>query len=461
MWPQSERRICKVLMCATCLVAVCVPFFSYCPISPMGRDVELVLPGEKRVSGDFEELPLDDKSERDSVVLKNGDSLSGEVVKIQEGEVHLAAEMVEGTVRIPLGSLKGLTLKKRTPTEKEAKDRITLSEGGSFVAMVGRTDGDKLLFRTGTGQGWPEMAVRMSDVASLALGVEPLVLLETDFTNEENVPFVGQEGEWVISRGRFFQCDSGQHGATAHARVSQWGRLRYSWTLDMPDWGRAGVYLLASNPSVVERGSSYLVQLEHGRLTVVRTSERGATSAFSCSTASVMPRAKFKFECDCQTGEINVWLNGKEMARFRDYRPVTSGEYLILRADGRAAFDDVRVEQVSGEPGPWEDGVTDLVVLKNGDRIAGRVKEISEKEVVVIDQDAAREAKAERGKVMRVTFGGRRTQPTKAPWIAFSSGDRLSGEVASMDERVLLVENETIGTLRFDVGLVKGIVVEE
>jgi hypothetical protein len=434
-----------------------MPFLSHAPIAPRPQGLELVPEGKRQVSGDFEELPLDSQNEKDLVLLKNGDFLSGELHAIEKGDVRFAADMIEGILRIPPESLKRVTLKKRTPTEKAGRDRIVLNEGGCFPATIDRMEDNKLFFRAGAVQDSSEMALRTDDVASIALDFEPLALLATDFEDQGNMPFAGNEGEWVIYRGKFVQSDSGQHAATAHAQLRQWGRLRYSWTLDMPEWGRAGFYFLASSSNAVEKGSSYFVQLEHGRLVFSKT-ERGTAAVFSCPVAATMSRAKFRVECDCGTGEIILALYGQEVARIRDRKPIQSGEYVILRADGRAAFDDVRVEQVGGEPTPWDETATDVLVLKNGDSISSSVKHISQSEVVVVGERESPEAKVERSKVSRIGFGGRRTKTVKAPSVVFWNDDRLAGKVVAVDGRVVVLESETVGTLRFDLGFVKGIV---
>ena len=103
----------------------------------------------------------------------------------------------------------------------------------------------------------------------------------------------------------------------------------------------------------------------------------------------------------------------------------------------------------------------DVVVLRNGDRIAGHVKEFSGGEVLVVDEGGEREVRLDRDKVWQIVFGGRSSSPVKGASVVFWDDNRLAGKVSSLKGHVLSLETQAMGELEFDVGPVKTIIFEE
>ncbi len=446
------------------LFGLCVPWLAYAPISPRAQAWQ-VQPEEwmHTVSGSFKEFPLDDEKENDTVVLKNGDSLSGSVVALEGNTLRFFLEMAEREIRAPVSSLSRAELKKRAIAEKPGSDEIGLVDGGRFRASVQSMDGKNLFFRTVCASHPTDRVLAMDKVSSIALDSQPLVLLDAGFDDNSTAPFIENEGEWVVYRRQLLQSDPGLHGASAHTRVQQRGRLRYSWTLLMSDWGSAGVYFLASASTTTAKGTSYRLQLEHNRLAVFKTTEHGETINFSRSVARATGKIAFKVEYDCETGRMRIWSDGQQVANLRDKSPITWGEYLILRADGRAAFDDLRIEQFGGDI-EWPAGEEgkDVVILRNADRIGGSVKQVSDAEVVLMREGQEGEVKMDRSKVLRIVFE-RRARPaaTNGSGVVFWNEDMLTGRIVSLADGVLAMENGVVGELRFDLGVVKAIMFEE
>lgn len=460
-----RRKALLAAMGAGLLVEMFVPLVAYGPIAPINRGWQVSPPsGRSRASGSFEQLSLDDERKTDVVVLKNGDSLSGEVLEIGEDIVYFAAEMVEGDIQVPFPSLKRVLFKEGPEGDNPAIGQIALVQGGRFAAIIERTHGEKLFFRTISSENSAEIVVGLDKVASMALGGQPLVLLNAEFTDEASSPFEANEGEWVVYKDQLLQSDPSQSRARAYARVKQRGRMRYSWTIHRTDWGSAGVYILASDRNPGNAGDGYRIHLEHGRLSLYKAAEHGENMGFYCQVASGMPKARFEVEYDCGTGKMWIWLNGRQVAHLSDTEsPIRSGEYVVLLAVGRAAFDDVRVEQLGGDVELTEEeeqSGKDMVILNNGDRIVGSVKEISEGKLVVTAALAGGELVVDRAKVLRMVFGGRASARAKGPGIVFWDGNCLEGRFRSLRDDVLVIENEAVGKLRFDAARVKSIIFE-
>ena len=417
--------------------------------------------GSLSTSGSFAKLPLEKDRQRDVVVLKNGDFLSGDVVAIEEETVHFAADMVDGALKIPFGSLGRVEFKKRPPGLPQGNDEIALIEGSRFRASVVKMDGKNLFFRTIVSDDSPNRVLEMNKVTSIALHYEPLVLLQEEFAQNDNVPFVRETGEWLVHKGQLLQIDQDEYNARAWARVRQSGRMRYVWTLDISKGENAGVYFLASDRGASREGVSCRVQFEYSQLAVYRTSGRGEVPVLTCPAVSGgKTKATFQVEYDCETGQMRIWLDGQQVANLRDKSPIRAGEYVILQAMRRAAFQDVAIENLDGAPMLSEsERAKDVVVLRNGDTIAGEVRQISDREVVVAGEKG--ETTVGRWKVSRTVFGGRSRLAARGTGVLFRDGGRLTGSVRSLAGNILVVENGSTGRLPFDVSDVRTILFEE
>jgi len=445
------------------VLAVSVPLAAYGPDVPVEEVWGVVRrAGRYHVAGSFEELPLARLRESDAVFFANGDVLSGRVLKIDEDVVHFEAKMVEGTVKIPFESLKRLELQRRLPGEDEGDDEIALVEGGRFRVSIERTEGENLLYRTGSSSDSAREVLPLDRIACVALGGEPQVILQEEFAEGTHVAFVKDQGDWVVDQGLFLRIGSTPHEAKAYANVRQWGRMRYCWTLDTTKRRCGGMYILAADQGA-SAGDAYQIYLEGNGLVVNKVTKRGRFQSFFCQVTSVKPRARFEVEYNCETGQMGIWLDGRRMANLRDRSPIASGKYVVLRAVGNAAFDDVRVECLGGGGAALseEEKGKDVVLVRNGDRIFGNVKGISEGEVIVMAEGEGGEVKADRRMVSQIVFGGRTSPAAKGAGIVFWNANRLAGKVRSLGDHAVVVENETVGKLTFDVAWVEEIVFEE
>jgi hypothetical protein len=484
------------------LFAMCVLSPALAPIAPrMEREFIPVPEGAGQVSGSFEKLPLESERGRDEIVLKNGDSLSGQVTGICGGTVCFQADMAEGEIKAPFPSLKRVSFRERTkredttgynadtgrPTGRGGRGfqpvnhgqdahatagragEVVLVEGGQFAATIHRMEGlpegdvqgDRLFFSPAPSPDSTEMALGLDKIASVTFSCEPLVLLNADFSDADSSPFTASEGEWVVYDGRFLQSDPSQHNATAYVRVKQQGLMRYSWTLHKTDWGHAGVYILSSGQKPGDGGQGYRIHLEPGRLVLYKVEEHGESQGFWCPVAPGITTARVEVLYNFSARKIQIWLNERQVAHLSDIgSPVQAGDYVVLLTVGRAAFDDVRVEQFRGDGTVAEEEAgKDIVILNNGDRIAGKMTQISEDKVVVARALPARSGPEhlaiDRGKVLRVIFGGRTPMPVKRSSIVFWDETQLEGDVRSLENDIIEVENPLLGRVRFRAAAVK------
>ncbi len=433
---------------------------AYAPIAPARVEWDIAPQrGRGQVSGSFEQLALGGESGTDGLVLKNGDSLSGRVVAVKGDVVRFAADMIEGELSVPFSSLNHIWFKKAGKSEKAAVGEIALAEGGRFGAFIQRVDGENVYFRTILPEDSTEMAVPVEKVASIGLSAEPLVLLEADFADEASSPFTANGGEWIVYKGQLLQGDPSYSDGVAYTHVQQWGRMRYSWTVHGKDWVNGAMYILASSENPGNGGSGYRIHLEHSQLAVYKGQERSESQVFYCSVGSAMARARITVEYDCATGEMRIWLNDRQMAHLRDKEPAArSGEYVALLARGRVAFDDIRVEQFGGDvPLSKESAGRDTVVLRNGDRVVGDVRAVSDRYVAVVPRLLEKELALDRASVLQIVFDGRRSAPARGVGVIFWNNGRLEGKIRSLEDGVVFIDNEDVGKLMFDTESLKSI----
>lgn len=444
------------------------------PIAPrMEPDIVSLVEEVGQVSGSFERLPLEGERDRDEIVLKNGDSLSGRVVAIRGGCVCFQADMAEGEIEAPVANLESVFFKNRSRREDASPARsqpvsgeVALAEGGRFAATILRMEGTRLFFSLASSPDSAEMSLDVDKIASIAFSREPLRLLEADFSGADSSPFTANEGEWFVYQGRFLQSDPSQHNATAHARVQQQGLIRYSWTLHRSDWGHGGMYILSSGQKPGEGGQGYRIHVEPNRLVLQKLHERGESEGFWCPIAPGMTVARVEVLVNCPARRIQIGLNGRELANLRDTEsPVKPGDFVVLMAAGRVAFDDIRVEHLGADATPAEtDGGKDTLILNNGDNIVGTLTQILEDKIVVEGElpflsrpgrSAVKPLLVDRSRVVRIAFGGRTSSPATRPHVVFCDESRLEGFARSLEADVLEVESPRLGRVRFHTSAVK------
>lgn len=474
MVQQPVVKTCGLMSTAAIVAALTLLREALAPIAPrMEPDIVSLRDEVGQVSGSFEKLPLQGERDRDEIILKNGDSLSGKVVAIRGGSVCFQADMAEGEIQAPVANLESAFFKNRSLREDEPRTRsqhvsgeVALAEGGRFAATILRMDGTRLFFSPAFSPDSAEMALDLDKIASIAFSREPLSLLEADFSDGNSSPFTAKEGEWFVYQGRFLQSDPSQHNATAYARVQQQGLMRYSWTLHRSDWGHGGLYILSSAENPGEGGQGYRIHVEPNRLVLHKLRERGESEGFWCPIAPGMTVARVEVLVNCPARRIQIGLNGRELAHLRDIgSPVQQGDFVILMAAGRVAFDDIRIEQSGADATPAEtDGGKDTLILKNGDRIVGTVTQILEDRIVVEGglpllprpgRSAVKPLMMDRDRVVRVVFGGRTSSPATRSQVVFCDESRLEASARSLENDVLEVENPVLGRVRFHASAVK------
>lgn len=439
----------------------------------MEPDIVSLVEEVGQVSGNFEKLPLDSERDRDGIVLRNGDSLSGRVVGIRDGAVHFQADMAEGEIRAPVANLTSVffrnSLQRGDATGTRVQPvsgEIALADGGRFGATILRMDGERLFFSLDSSPDSAKIALELDKIASVAFSREPLALLETDFSDTHSSPFTAGEGEWFVYDRRFLQSDPGQHNASAYARVQQQGLMRYSWTLHKSDWGHGGMCVLSSGQQPGEGGQGYRIHVEPNRLVLRKLQEGGESEGFWRPIPPGMTVARVEVLVNCPGRTVQIGLNGRQIAHLRDNgSPVQGGDFVVLMAMGRVAFDDIRVEHLGADATPGEtDGGRDTLILKNGDKIVGTVTQILEDKIVVEGgfpfllrpgRSAVKPLMVDRGRMVRIVFGGRTSSPATGPQVVFRDESRLEGSARLLENDVLEVENPVLGRVRFHASAVK------
>lgn len=159
-------------------------------------------------------------------------------------------------------------------------------------------------------------------------------------------------GTWSINSGRLNQSDEAVNNTNIYTAVSQNNSFRYlySWSMNIGGAGtnrRAGLHFFSDNPSLPNRGNSYMVwfRADQGKLEFYRVSNDTLYLRKSVNlTVPANTWNDYKVTFDASSGQIDVYRDNIFLDSYTDPNPLTSGSYISLRnGNSNVLFDDVKV----------------------------------------------------------------------------------------------------------------------
>jgi len=412
----------------------------------------------------------------DFVRFTNGDVLSGKVDGIIDGEVVMKPEMAEEMLSTPAGVVKEVVFKDKPlrgerfekegspvealPSQSLVADRVVLVNGESLSGKIEEMKEGKVALTLPSSQ---EVEVEWENVAGVAFYREEEVLAQESFEAglPEGIRFEG--GRWCTQRGWLLQADSRAAECYASLPVTQTGEVVYEWSVNSTVGRSTGMYFMASDPGLSQE-RAYSVRVLRDYVYVYICMNREEVHCGSYKISLFRNRNEVRLECDSHRGRIELWIDGMEVGRWESSVPIRRGKYVVLRADGRAAFDDIRIVRKGGAGRvelAADQGERDVLTLVNGDEISGKVTGISEKTVRCDGEDGGEVTEIEREKILCVR-PGRKLRPLpmavegKAV-LLMRTGDRISGELLSLKDEGARIRSELLGVIevrRADIGKV-------
>jgi len=386
----------------------------------------------------------------DVVRFTNGNVLSGEVAEIADGSVFMKPEMAERTLRIPVGAVKEVVFKDRSVDRSLVADRLLLVNGEALNGRIERMAEGKVSLSMPSGQ---KVEVAGQKVAAIAFYRGAEVLAEESFESELPKGMHFEGGEWRTQRGWLLQTDSRAVECFASLPAMQTGEVVYEWTVNTTIGRSTGIYFMASDPGFSQE-RAYFFRILRAYVYVYLCVNGEEVYCGSYRISLYRNKNDVRLKCDSGRGMIIMWINGAEVGRWKSSVPIKRGEYVALRADGRAAFDDLTVVRAAGAvrvtplPTPGEG---DVLALVNGDEISATVKAVSERSVAfaVANSDEVRQIGRE--KLLYVRFNRTLEKLPRGRGgtvvLVMRNGDRISGKLLSLREKRVRIQSKHAGVV--------------
>jgi hypothetical protein len=474
---------------------------------PQGVTVQRVAP-EEEVNQDY-------------VRFANGDILTGEVWEIADGEVRIMPEMAglpalarkprtgpsapcalpggagpngqglpalarlngQGrSVAIPVEAVKEVVFKDNEKRSPFAAERLVLVNGESLPArvigvregkIVAQLPSSQEVDRSGRGGGgtgfqpvnhgqdaYATVEIGLADVAAIGFYRKEETLAEEGFASGLPPTMRFEGGRWCTQNGWLLQTISQATESFASLPLSQTGVVAYEWTVNTTVGRSTGLYFMASDPGLSQKRACFVrVLRNYVYLYLCMDNEEVYCGSYRISL--YRSRNEVSLTCDSDRGLIEASIDGSQVGRWLSSVPIKMGKYVVLRADGRAAFDDFRIVQKAGAARPDVRGERDegtILRLVNGDKILGKMTGISESLVSFSSGEGQPAFDLEKDKLLYVRFDREVGNPpvgvAGTVVVRTQSDDRISGELVWLNEDGARIKSGLAGTfdlLREDV----------
>ncbi len=373
------------------------------------------------------------------VVLVNDDRLSGELVSIDvDGFVLLKHLLMGSKMRIPLAAVRSIDFggtKVTASVEGKGGDSVVLLNGDTISGLVKEMNDSKVIVET-VYAGMVGVERKAVDFISFNSGGR--VLLSDDFSGSGLGKWVGNRGRWVVKSGKLVQ--QAYTSCYVYRPLRQSGPLVFDCAVEAAGAGRleAGIAVFASDRNTMYGGSSYYVVLSGGMI-YVNKMERGRRNEIADVRLPVIPqRARCTISCDPGSGTVEVVVNGRVITRFIDATPIREGRYVILSASGPVAFDYVRVLRGGARMRYGDNPSADVLFMLNGDRTSGKVLSLKDGKVAM--ETAFGVISVDTGTVSSLRFGRSRSASPSVKdgaVVLLKNDDRFTMRIKRLEGGVL------------------------
>ncbi|MCX7606434.1 MAG: glycosyl hydrolase family 18 protein, partial [Bacteroidia bacterium] len=160
--------------------------------------------------------------------------------------------------------------------------------------------------------------------------------LYADFTSSAGA-WVGGSGTWSVSNGTLLQSDVTSSNTGYHHLVLQDSRILYRTRARLTNSTgnrRWGFHLLADDPSLAQRGNSYLIWFRYDTQEIQVYETIANTLYLRWSTPFALTvGGDYLVEVVYDSGYIGIWVDGIFVGEWTDTTPLLSGSYISLRTN--------------------------------------------------------------------------------------------------------------------------------
>jgi hypothetical protein len=417
---------------------------------------------QRRASSNLEEIPESKPLPHDVIHLTNGDKISGTIAGLDGDMVVVNGNLVEGEVRVPFKHVQLVLF--RTPQEppEVPRDRLVFPNGDRLsVTLKGLTEGT-LDATTSAGEA---ISVKTDWLTGIIFERKPFAVYENDFEDGDLKHIKPASGTWAIEGGRLKQTERNASFSTASLDVVQDGRFQYDWVADLVGGNAYGFYFFASDNDSIHGGSSYLIMAQGQSIYLYKVQSDNQQYYANYTLPRRDERAKFRLDYDPSNGHIILNVDGKDVFRYRDPQPITSGRYVIFRTDNVGSFDNITITRLGGGrilPTEAKARGRDIVCLANNDEVSGEVISIDDATLLMKTDYDEDPVDIERDYISSLTFYRQAAKATEpgAAHITLVNDDSISGKLISLDDQAIVIESPVVGRISIARNLARELSVE-
>lgn len=396
--------------------------------------------------------PVDRVVRDDTIELVNGDLLTGKIADISQGVVRFDGQMIAGASSVPLRNIRRIFFPKpEGEGSKPEADQLIFPNGDRLSINIKSMD-DKII--EGTTLTGDPLRLEKGKVSGLFFKKVPMKILEEHFDSDES-GFTPVKGEWAVEEGQFVQKNKSSSSYRASALLRQQGRYNYKWTVDTSRSDVTGFYFFARDGTSVHGGNSYYLTLNGTKSVYLYKCQNNNQHYYASYTLSKgVEHVNFELEYDPGTGLIAIKINGEEAMRWKDTEPIQKGKYIILHANGRAAFDNVIVSHIGDSFLPSLAAASpdeDVILFVNGDILSGSVVSVDGENVAIEDEYDPEGIVISKTKISSLRFRmekgeGLLSPPRSYKWVMWN-GDTLTGRLDYLDDKEIKIKSDSAGDL--------------
>ncbi len=170
--------------------------------------------------------------------------------------------------------------------------------------------------------------------------------------------WVASVGSWSVASGYLTQSDETQSNTNLYFPLAQDASTQwlYHWRMRLSGTGtnrRAGLHLFVSDPTLSQRGDSYLLwfRLDNQRIEIYRITGNALPSPQYQQPYPFVANTWYDIKAvyDPTTGQIQIWINNALVGSWTDPAPLQSGGYVSLRTGNALVdYDELRVYRSRG-----------------------------------------------------------------------------------------------------------------
>jgi len=321
----------------------------------------------------------------ETVELKNGDILSGDINSLDKDRVALNSPLASNALEIKTESIDRIVFPdqdKDTPTHTE---RLILTNSDVIPCNVISMDDKNLLIST-----WyaGKFSIPRTSIHSLQFGI-----------SEDESIYKGQDGlsQWSTREGNWTLSDSNYscRGAGTIARKLDLARnVRFNFDLSWKEKPNFVFRFCAENDASMTRQDTYELLFNSAGMQI-RRFENSKQPGVPLADIPIKPHSvsEQSLHIDLRVNRgsklITLFINGKEEGTWPDPFAESKGNYIILNSrsskDGTCMISNLQVSSINDGslPRHREKNITtktDVLLDSEGEKISGSITSISEAE---------------------------------------------------------------------------------